>query len=129
MGKSSYLGVMKAIHLICKRDDGLNLNNLTYDKVTRTHRSGHWDITLAQAGALVGGWLYLHPSKASPSEFGGNVQSFDEVTVEGLARPRRIVLTVRSSRDGKGQKWRGAAHSMAYSGSLVDAALPHEQPL
>jgi len=71
--------------------------------------------------------VYLHPAKASSSEFGGIVCGFESVVDDSLAHSERIVLIVRKQPQGTRQRWRGKGHGMAHSSGLVDADLPHEQ--
>jgi hypothetical protein len=119
---------MQAIHLICRRDiDGVSLNHLSFDNEAQLHRSGRWDLPQADAQALVGGWLYLHPSKSVPSEYGGIIVGYECLTDPTLGHPHRIIFLVRRRRDGNGQKWRGNSYSMAYSSGLVPASYTHEQ--
>jgi hypothetical protein len=80
----------RAIHFICGRDDGVSLNNLVVDKASGTFRSGQWDISEEDARSLVGGWVYLHAAKASPSEFGGIVLGFEPVVDASLAHSAAI---------------------------------------
>lgn len=118
---------MQAIHFICKREDGVNLKGLKFDKERKTFRSGDWDISVEDAQSLVGGWLYLHPDKASPSEFGGTVLGFETVVNTTKARSERIILVVQKQQQAIRQRWRGKDHSMAHSSGVVDADLPHEK--
>jgi hypothetical protein len=121
---------MKAIHFICRRDvDGINLNGVSVVQkgAKPIYRSCCWDITTADAEALVGGWIYLHPKKTSPSEFGGRVLKF-EAGQEWLdkAHQNRIAFFLEARPEAKGQAWRGAGFSLAWTGGLVEVALPHE---
>ena len=119
---------MNAIHLICRRDDGVNLNRvLLLDRATFSYRSGTWDLDAGEAQALVGGWLYLHPSKNKPSEFGGHISGFEVVQVDGLARETRIDFIFKASPSARGTAWRGQSHGMAWTGGIVPAGLPHER--
>jgi hypothetical protein len=119
---------VRAIHLICRRDEAGSLNHLHYDKDTKAYRSGHWDLPEADAAALVGGWLYLHPTKAKPSEWGGIIDGYDLVTVPSVGHSTRVVFSVRRVRPyGDNQKWRGKSHGMAHSGGVVPADYAHEQ--
>jgi hypothetical protein len=117
---------MHAIHFICRRNDGISLNNLSYDKESKLFRSGYWDISKAEAETLVGGWVYLHPTKSAGSEFGGVVTGFERVVVPELLRPERVVLLVEKRPEGFGQRWRGKDYGMAHTGQCVAADLPHE---
>lgn len=118
---------MQAIHFKCEQDDTGQPIGVKYDRVTRTFRSGDWDISVEQAAALQGGWLYLHTTKTTPSYFGGRVSGFAPITVVDKARPNRIVLIFAPRPEGKGQPWRGRDFAMAWTSGLVDADLPHEQ--
>jgi hypothetical protein len=119
---------MKAIHLICRRDlDGVSLNNLKFDRETKLHRSGHWDIGEAEARALVGGWLYLHPTKSEKSEYGGTIEGFEVKEMDSLAHSKRIVFLVRRRLEGDGHRWRGRSDVNAFSGGAVPANYAHEQ--
>ena len=118
----------RAVHFKCERSEGGGFKGLRYDKATATWRSGRWDLSEQDAQALVGGWLYLHPDKASRSEFGGIVLRYEVEIVDDVAHQRRIVFHVRKADAGTGQRWRGKSHSMAHASGLVDAGLPHEIP-
>lgn len=118
---------MNAIHLKCERDPQGGLTNLVFDKASGTYRSGFWNISVADAERLVGGWIYLHEAKTVDLQFGGQVLAFEQIEREELARKDRIVLVVAPSRAGRGQKWRGKRHEMAWTGGVVEASLPHEQ--
>src|SRR5215217_4270045 len=121
---------MKAIHFICRRDvDGINLNGVSVVQKgpSPIYRSCCWDISEPDAEALIGGWVYLHPKKTSLSEFGGRVLKF-EAGQEWLdkAHQNRVAFFLEASPRGKGQIWRGVDFSLAWTGGLVEAALPHE---
>ena len=118
---------MLAIHLICRRDDGVSLNNLRAVEPRGTFLSGRWDLTEKESRALVGGWIYLHATKADRSEFGGLIEGYERVTVEEAGHTQRTVFRVRRHKAGNGQRWRGKLHSMAHSGDPVPADLAHEQ--
>lgn len=117
---------MHAIHLICRRSDGVSLDGVTFVKGTTSFRSGQWDLAREDAERVVGGWLYLHSAKGSRAEIGGVVESFEEVTDPTLAHSRRIVFLVAAKKEARGQRWRGQAHHMAHCGGPVIADLPHE---
>ncbi|HEV2189017.1 MAG TPA: hypothetical protein VGR70_17540 [Stellaceae bacterium] len=121
---------MKAIHFICRRDvDGINLNGVTVVKrgLKPIYRSCCWDIPAADAEMLVGDWVYLHPKKSAPSEFGGRVIRFEAGQEwQGKAHENRIAFFLEATPLGKGKPWRGAEHSLAWTGGLIEASLPHE---
>jgi hypothetical protein len=118
---------VSAIHLICRRDDGVSLKNLKFDRATKLYRSGKWDVSIEDAQSLVGGWIYLHATKNAPSEFGVVIQDFAKITDTSYAHPERIIFHVDSRLEGKGQRWRGQCHSMAHTSGVVDATYPHER--
>lgn len=104
---------MAAIHLICR--GGLHLRVMVYP----TFESGFWDLPEGDAVRVVGGMLYLHETKATPSYFGGVVRSF-RVAGDDESAPGRIVFAVESKGAGKGVPWRGASHAMAWTGGVVE---------
>jgi hypothetical protein len=50
---------------------------------------------------------------------GGRIESFREVQTD-LAHSRRIIFTFTSTANGKGVRWKGADHSMAWTGGVVE---------
>jgi hypothetical protein len=121
---------MKAIHFICRRDvDGIHLNGLSVVEGAPklTYRSCCWAISVADAEALVGGWLYLHPKKTGRSEFGGRILSFEAGQEwPGTVNENRIAFFVEPHTEGRGQIWRGTDYGMAWTGGLVEVSLRHE---
>ncbi len=117
---------MRVLHLINKQSDhgpGLrNLRRLDHEK--DAYLSGYWDIPLSEAETLVGGMVFLHEAKAKPSRFGGKVLSVEQVRIEELAHKDRIVFKILSLPEGRGARWRGADHSMASYGRIIDVGDP-----
>ena len=103
---------MLSIHFICR--GSLNVHVVKHP----VYESGVWDVE-NNAAKLVGGMLYLHEAKADPSYFGGRIESFRVVETDE-AHSRRIVFTVTSLREGKGVRWRGTAHGMAWTSGVVE---------
>jgi hypothetical protein len=116
----------KSIHLKCDRE-GAGLKGLKLiDRENRLHRSVSWELSQAEADEIVGGWVYFHPSKAAPSEFGGivvNVEHTDKLNRYG--KPE-IAIILQFQPEARGQKWRGANHGMAWCGGVVPKTLEHE---
>ena len=113
-----------AIHLLCRRDEGGRLKNLsTIDAPNNLYRSGYWKMSQKTAESLVGGWIYLHPGKALVSEFGGVISGYREVQYTGASR---VEFDFVARREGRGQSWRGRRHAMAWGGEAVAADLEHE---
>ena len=118
---------MKAIHIICHRDESGQLQGLSRIPGTQPYyQSECWDISDDEATQLVGGWVYFHPTKKKPSEFGGRILGTAVGVRTGAATPRGIVLTLEARREGRGQKWRGQDHGRAWTGGLVEPTLDHE---
>lgn len=114
-----------SIHLICRRDDGVNLNGLSKLE-DGSWRSCCWAISQAEANALVGGWIYLHNAKKDGSEFGGLVRSVEPAERAGNAREVGWAIIFEARAEGRRQAWRGATHSMAWTGGVVDPVYSHE---
>lgn len=119
---------MKAIHLICRRKTDGHLEGLSFIG-DGMFESCCWVLgDSREAQSLVGGWAYLHPTgKTSPSEFGGVIRAVRPAVREGKAIKDGFTLVLEARREGRGQKWRGAAHGMAWTGGIVGAGLPHER--
>ena len=120
---------MFAIHIICRTDPGTGqLRNMARIPNSRICRSGNWPVSKDKAAALIGGWLYLHPSKSEPAVFSGRILGFEPIHEPARRPAERIVFLVEDRGEGLGQPWRGAAHKRARDGGLLPAALPHEIP-
>ncbi|WP_293680147.1 hypothetical protein [uncultured Phenylobacterium sp.] len=116
---------MQAIHLVCRREGALLKNLSPIDPVRGRYRSGFWNLGRETAQALVGGWVYLHETKARRSAFGGKVLRWREVLYRG---ERLVEFDLQYTPNVREQKWRGEAHGRAWTGGLVVADLAHEEP-
>jgi hypothetical protein len=105
---------MKAIHFKC--EDSLNLTCIKMP----VFESGYWDIAESEAAAIVGGMIYLHQTKNELSYMGGVVQSFRVEVRPELAHAKRVIFIFKSTIEGRGAKWRGADHTMAWFSGVVD---------
>lgn len=114
----------KAIHFINRREGSTLIGLDRWKDQEHGFRSCCWQLSDEQAVSLVGGWLYLHGSKAEKSSFGGQILGFEQG--EGDMANRKIIL-FRAEITCRGQTWRGADHGMAHTGGVIDADLPHEQ--
>lgn len=120
--------LVKAIHFKCGLGaNGRPLGLSAIDKPATRFRSCCWDVTEEEARQLVGGWIYLHETKAKPSYFGGVVYAFEAVRVEDAAHQDRIAFMFEAKPHGKGQNWRGADHAMAHQSEVIDTTFPHER--
>ncbi len=114
-----------ALHLINRDDEHgrpLNLSKVESD----VWRTCCWAISADEAAALVGGWVYLHVAKGDPSFFGGIVSAAEPMVTPEHAREDRFAFTFAAKLEGRGQRWRGKAYAMAWTGGLVEADAPHE---
>jgi hypothetical protein len=119
---------MRAIHIICHREGG-KLKNLIPSEVEKgIYTSGCWALHDQDDPAeLIGGWLYLHPHKNSPSEFGGIIRSYGSCKREDpAAKENGTAFTLEVKREGRGQAWRGVDHDRAWTGGIVEASYNHE---
>ena len=111
-----------SIHFICRHEGGRYKN---LDRVEgQTYRSHAWAVPASVAASLVGGWIYLHETKAEGSGFGGVIKRVEPVGVEnGL---ERYAVFFEGRREGRGQPWRGSSYSMAWTSGPVDLSFSHE---
>lgn len=116
---------MARLHLICKNADehsewigrqGVSL----LDKDTHTYESGKWDFKLQDAKRLIGGDLYLHETKQTPSAFGGKVIDVYEVEADDVSRTVRVAFKFHFTPSHRGVNWQGASHSMAWCSGIID---------
>ena len=94
----------------------------------KRYRSCCWAISETEAQALLGGWIYLHETKISPSAIGGFIDGVEPAGRDGTARENGFAITFRVRPEGRGLKWRGASHGMAWWSGLVEASASHEVP-
>ena len=118
----------QSIHLICRRVHGGGLKGVTKLEPAPRFRSVSWELSAANAAALVGGWVYFHPSKTVPSEMGGRIIAVEESGERTAHDAPEVAIIFEAAVEGRGQKWRGMGHSMAWTGGNVEADLPHERP-
>jgi hypothetical protein len=102
---------MKRAHFIC------------YDKKPQVDtfpqfKCGTWDISEAEANALVDGMIYYHEAKSSPSYFGGKVLRWKWGHREGGGLG--VVFTVESTPEGRNRSWEGRDYSMAYWSGVLE---------
>jgi hypothetical protein len=110
---------MNSAHFINKRD-GKDLIGLTLiDKEKNLYSTEAWKIGGENAALLTGGWIFLHASKGEDSVIGGEVLDCELIEPEGEGR-YRISFTARE--EGRGKKWTGKDHGMAWWSGIVDAA-------
>ena len=117
----------KAIHLKNERQ-GISRRGLTKVVGERNGwRSCCWLLTDEEQDALIGGWLYLHETKSTPSQFGGMIIGFEPAERDGAARSNGVAIVFRADSRARDQGWRGANHGMAWTSGVLEGDLPHEQ--
>src|ERR1700679_378157 len=119
-------GMSKSMHLKCVKLANGQAMNVSHIEGTSNFISGYWDISDREAEALIGGWLYLHETKASLSYRGGKISGFNHEIRTDVVHQNRIGLIFRPVVEAIGIVWRGQRHDMAWTGGLVETDLPHE---
>jgi hypothetical protein len=105
----------------------VNLNGLSSLAGQKNrYKSCCWVLSNEEADSLLGGWIYLHPNKSAPSEFGGRILSVEQVEHQEGTREDRLVIIFEAYREARDQKWRGAGHGMAWTSGLIEPNFPHE---
>jgi hypothetical protein len=115
----------KSLHLIC-RQQGAGLIGVSHDRHTGLSTSVSWELSAGDAEKIIGGWVYLHESKGSPSRHGGYIRDVKEsgqLTHNGRAE---YAIFFEPRTEAKGQKWRGADFGMAWYSGLVEPGWSHE---
>ncbi|WP_445504810.1 hypothetical protein [Microvirga sp. G4-2] len=117
----------RAIHLINKRDENNRLKGLSRDpNRPHTHRSSCWIISDEDAAELVGGWVYLHPTKAELSEFGGLILNVIPTKRIGNEIEDGYEIVFESRREARNKKWRGRCYKMSWTSRVIEASYSHE---
>lgn len=112
-----------AAHFINRRE-GAGLHGMSrWDGDPHGFRSCCWLVSDEEAAELIGGWVYFHEAKATPSRFGGVILGFEPG--EGDLALRKVIL-FRADNRARGQSWRGADHGMAMWSGVIEGSLPHE---
>lgn len=104
---------MASIHFICRNAANLNPVKLPL------YESGDWDISLEEGARLVGGKIYLHQTKATPSYFGGRIDSFRTIETSN-ARTTRVIFTLTSMLECKGARWPVVRNARAWTSGVMD---------
>ena len=119
--------MVRALHVRCQRGSDGKMNGLSF--YSDVYHSGWWDLSDEDAQALMGGWLYLHPTTSITSELGGRVRNFSRSKIGSL--PKSLLTFVFDySPAARNVTWRGRSFtdSRNRTGGLVPADLFHEQP-
>jgi hypothetical protein len=103
---------MARIHFICRNHLGVIPTKFP------EFESGSWDIPEVDAKTLLGGTIFLHETKSSPSYFGGTISHYRVVEID-QAHSNRIVFTLTSTKEARGIDWEGIDHAMAWSGGVL----------
>ena len=112
---------MKAVHLICRRDE-VTKRPKGIDPIAGNHQysSVAWDFSPEQAESLIGGEILFHQTKAEKSYLGGTITGYEEINRDDLARQERIKFTFTATLEAKNQPWRGHDHSMAWTSGIIE---------
>lgn len=103
-----------SIHFICKHNEHVNRLDGT------NYTTGFWGVSESDASALVGGMVFLHKTKQELSYFGGKVLSWRTASAEDHPdHVGDIIFTIESTLDGRGEKWSGKGHSMAWTSGVI----------
>lgn len=105
---------MFEVHLICKRS-GVGLLGLRFDKASKKFSSGDWKLPPEDAPKLMGGKIYLHPTKTSGATIGGTVEK-----VIGPDSDGRFVFVFVAELECRDTPWRGMDHGMAWTGGVIE---------
>lgn len=101
-------------HFVCKNQ----LNLWVVDKGDALYDSGFWDIPEDDARKLVGGSIHLHEAKSKVSYFGGTVLKY-RVELYPAEHAKRVVFTLRSTKEGRGVRWSGRTEARAWYSGVV----------
>lgn len=117
----------KSLHLICRRENAGLIGVKRIDPDENMWRSESWEISPDDANKIVGGWVYMHPAKNQPSEFGGVVVRVEHSGIlDSHGRPE-IAIIFQFQKEARSQKWRGETHTRAWCSGPVPKTLAHEQ--
>ncbi len=105
---------MPSIHFLCR--DRLNLHRVSE---SNEYESGNWAVSASEAEKLVGGMIYLHQKKATPSYFGGLIKSARVLTSQD-ARSIRYIFRFVPMTEAKEVRWKGNDHAMAWTGGVIE---------
>ena len=105
---------MPSAHFIAN----LNENLRVIDKAHHLYASGVWDISETTAEKLIGGYIYLHKTKAKPSFFGGLVRAYRVIETD-YAHSRRIEFEIESTTEARAVPWTGDIRTRDWWSGLI----------
>ena len=123
------------VHLICRREqEGAGLvgvKPIDHPKFKYAYESGRWNFSKADAQHLLGGLIFLHQTKKTPSNFGGLIYDWFESKSLDAARQDRISFRFLAVTDARHVRWSGQKHSMAWQSAIVppDEPIVHDVPI
>lgn len=93
------------IHLIClRKQQGVGLVGVSrtqHPKFKDAYESGRWNLSEADAELLIGGLIFLHQSKNTPSSFGGVIYECFHSKSYDAARHDRISFRFLAVTEGR----------------------------
>lgn len=118
----------RSIHLICRaKTDGIGFVGVRAIKnplFSSAFSSGRWDLSEDVARSLVGGLIFLHQTKSSPSQFGGLIYEYYDDPDPTAAHEHRISFRFLALSDARYVDWQGASHAMAWTSGVTLKELP-----
>lgn len=115
---------MKAVHIICRRNNGIAKGVHPEPGNRELMVSRAWCFEIEDAMALKGGWLFLHETKANGSYLGGIVQEVRRTRLEVARRTDRVEFVFSPKVEGEGRDWRGANYGRAWTSGIIDVEAP-----
>lgn len=132
---------MWVVHLINKIDPR-NGRLAGLNPASEIDPNGHhfhsccWDFSLEEAQKLIGGMIYLHLTKKRPAEWAGRVKDVGPINLRDKTMERffphvesmgldpkkfdRVKFIVEILPERRGEKWRGADHSMSWTSGIIE---------
>ena len=120
----------KAVHLINRykvKADGrgyLGLEQSTHPTLPYAYSTGHWVFSHSDAHSLLGGFVFLHDTKAKPAHFGGLIYDWQPVVVNDAKTRHRVMFHFLYTADALHANWQGNLHKQAWTGYIIDKEYP-----
>lgn len=120
----------KAVHLINRlkvKADGhgyLGLGPSTHPNLPYAYSTGHWIFNHSDARSLLGGFVFLHETKAKPAHFGGLIYDWQPVEVNDAKTSHRVLFHFLYTADALNANWQGHIHKQAWTGYIIDKKYP-----
>lgn len=119
-----------AVHLINRfkvKADGhgyLGLEKSTHPSLPYAYSTGNWVFSHSDAHSLLGGFIYLHETKAKPAHFGGLIYDWQPVVVNDAITRHRVMFHFLYMADALHAEWEGSLHKQAWTGYIREKQYP-----